>query len=111
MPQNPYEAPPRRRWFRFSLRTLFVLIVVASIPLARAAYSLSWIRQRAIVLQQRETVFIADWGEDYPPAPSGLWGFEVQGISKLSRLRGASPVIAEVRRLFPEAEVTEYDDP
>ena len=33
MPLNFHEAPSFRRWFRFSLRTMLLLIVVASMPL------------------------------------------------------------------------------
>ena len=39
-------TPPRRRWYQFSLRTMFVLVSLLSIPLAWVGYSISWIRQR-----------------------------------------------------------------
>jgi hypothetical protein len=37
---------PRRRWYQFSLRTMFVLVTVACVVLAWVGYSLNWIRQR-----------------------------------------------------------------
>jgi hypothetical protein len=42
------EQPPpnRRRWFRFSLRTLFVLFTLLSIPFCWIGYQLNWIRER-----------------------------------------------------------------
>lgn len=43
----------RRRWFQFSLQTMFVLVMLVSIPLAWVGYSLSWIRQRHEALTSR----------------------------------------------------------
>ena len=40
------DAPTTPRRIRFSLRSLFVLVVIVSIPCAWVAYSLNWIRQR-----------------------------------------------------------------
>ena len=40
------ETKPKRRWFRFSLRTLFVLMMVIGICASWVAYQLNWIRQR-----------------------------------------------------------------
>jgi hypothetical protein len=43
--------PIRRRWYQFSLRTMFVAVTLVAIPLAWVGYSLSWIRQRHEALQ------------------------------------------------------------
>ena len=40
------ETKPQLRWFRFSLRTLFVLVAVISVPLGWFAYQLNWVRER-----------------------------------------------------------------
>jgi hypothetical protein len=45
---NP--AKPRRRWFRFSLRTLFILVTLASLPLGWVGWGLGEVRkERAVV--------------------------------------------------------------
>ena len=99
MPQNPYEAPSRRRWFRFSLRTVLVAVVVISIPLAWVAYSLKWIRTRHVALRDATLV-------SYSPdvrAPSNLALFGERGVY-LIELPHEKPVDChELRRLFPEA--------
>ena len=38
------ETKPKRRWFRFSLRTLFVLVTIIG---KRLGYSFNWIRQKS----------------------------------------------------------------
>jgi len=81
MAQNPYEAPPRRRWFRFSLRTLFVLMLLASISLAWVTYSLNWIRQRAEIIEG-SYFLVSD-----SPAPGFFWVFGEDGKSHLLLFR------------------------
>jgi len=43
-----YETTPpvRRRWFRFSLRTLLVVVLLLAVPLAWMGVQLKWIRDR-----------------------------------------------------------------
>ena len=43
-------SPPRR----FGLRTLFVVVVIVSIPCAWVGYSMNWIRQRREAFVQRD---------------------------------------------------------
>ena len=38
-------AQPRRRWFRFSLRTLFILVTVLSVPLGWVGWELNQVRK------------------------------------------------------------------
>jgi hypothetical protein len=40
------ETKPKRRWFRFSLRMLFVLVTLVGVVAGWVAYQLNWIRQR-----------------------------------------------------------------
>jgi hypothetical protein len=40
------NLPKPRSWFRFSLRTMFVLVTVLCVVLSWSAYQLNWIRQR-----------------------------------------------------------------
>jgi hypothetical protein len=40
------EAKPKRRWFRFSLRTLFVLVTIVGIAAGWVRYQTNWVQQR-----------------------------------------------------------------
>ena len=55
---------PNRRWFRFSLRTLFVVVTVFGIWLG---YELNWIRQRHEMLS-KPYVVVGISGVDGVPA-------------------------------------------
>ena len=41
---------PKRRWLAFRLRTLFVLVAIASVPMAWVGYQLNWGRERRRVV-------------------------------------------------------------
>ena len=43
------EEKPKRRWFRFSLRTLFVLLTIFAFPMA-------WLGWQASIVQQRQAM-------------------------------------------------------
>jgi hypothetical protein len=47
---------PKRRWPRFTLRTLFVVVTVFGVWLG---WQLNWIRQRHVYLARRRELFIA----------------------------------------------------
>ncbi|HZZ26918.1 MAG TPA: hypothetical protein VFE46_02830 [Pirellulales bacterium] len=92
---------------RFSLRTLFVLIALISLPMAWVAYQRNWIRQRH--------VFLA--GEDHLAFGYKFNGEDVAVIPMSLRIFGESPIysinvkkddFAEIKQLFPEAKV--FDD-
>ena len=92
---------PRRRWYQFSLRTMFVLVFVVSVPLAWVGYSLSWIRQRHEALDARLVYDFSDSATT--TAPGGLWLFGEQGVIGIL----CSPENAELaRRLFPESSIS-----
>lgn len=129
MPRKIYETPPRGRWFRFSLRTLFVMMVLTSIPLAWVSYSLNWIRERREFLSHTGVVGLVDGPavlyisptmshalarQSVPAsvpvfersAPAGLWLFGEVGICELSCDVAAFPQAAEKAKvLFPEANI------
>ena len=78
---------PNRRWFRFSLRMLFVVLALVSLPLCWIAYDLHWIRQRhdALTWFEQRACGPVGWQESGPsntlygnnePAP---WGIRILG--------------------------------
>ena len=104
-------APPPRR-FRFGLRTLFVVVVIASIPCAWVGYSLNWIRQRHEVLDNEWPEFNRHWRRYLAigfneRAPGGLWLFGERGVEALAiGLRpGEEYIEVRVRLLFPESKL------
>ncbi len=107
---------PKRRWPRFSLRTLFVVVTVAGVAVGWLVYHLDWIRQRHKALEWLE-VSKASW---YAPC---VTGGRFQSSAPLSiRLFGERAVVGigmdreefagrvpygpkELESLFPEARV------
>jgi hypothetical protein len=97
-----------RRWYQFGLRTMFVLTVVVSIPLAWVGYSLNWIRQRREWRKENPHSCYegsAPSGYNSPPpiaAPNGLSLFGEKGVQYVwCEHRDAELA----KRLFPEAEI------
>jgi hypothetical protein len=99
----------KRPWYQFSLRTMFVLVFVVSIPLAWVGYSLDWIKQRheaiASHLVYQPYMFSLKYlYQDRPMAPGWLWIFGEEGYDDL--WSDASPNdINRAARLFPEATI------
>jgi hypothetical protein len=90
--------PPKtkRRWYQFSLRTMFVLVVVVSIPMAWVGFQFNWIRQRRQWLRGHAHTTV-----DPPtPIPASLAIFGETGVQSTWYFPGEE---AEARRLFPEA--------
>jgi hypothetical protein len=118
---------PKRRWFQFSLATLFVAVTVFSCWLA---YQLNWIRERHQLLAHQTQVFQAA-GEDFSArevdsaslkklysthsvrAPWPLWLFGEEGTVRVNVVRlddHPGPFYSdhyeeyrEAQRCFPEA--------
>ena len=105
------DEKPRRRWFAFRLRTLFVLVAVASIPLSWVGYSLNWVRDRKRALA--ETPMFPSGGcmtlgWRTTTAPGWLWLMGETGRDRIETL-GAQPAQVErLKRLFPEAQVVNF---
>ena len=98
----------RRRWFRFSLRTLFVVVTVLAIFLGCVAYQLTWIQQRRAFADSSclNGAYLTFEPDQNPPAPFPLGLFGERGALDVYLERDASQSeIATARRLFPEARV------
>src|SRR5258708_10246160 len=94
---------PKRRWFRFSLRTMFVVVTLFGCWLA---YSLNWIRQRHDFIADETSVrehhpthdtwsaTIVGRGKNPPApwAPSMLWAFGEDGYTVVCVLAEAEDV-------------------
>jgi hypothetical protein len=92
---------------RYSLRTLLILMAVASILLAWIGHSLRWIEQRKDWRDNPAHVgfyCMSEYpGSDNPPAaPGWLWVFGEEGVGTIWCLPAQ---LEAVRRIFPEADI------
>ncbi len=109
---------PNRRWFRFRLRTLFVVVTAGGCWLG---YELDWIRQRRAVLARHNSESVPLKGPKGFRAPGLLWLFGEQPRAVVPIHFSANsqrPLTDEERnelqriaRLFPEAEVEAWAGP
>jgi hypothetical protein len=96
-----------RRWYQFGLRSLFMAMTLAAVPLGWIAYSLNWIHQRRAVFDQLQ-VRAMSLRDESTEAPAGLWLFGESGVQEIW-CRNLTPRDVElVERLFPEAEIVEF---
>ena len=109
----------RRRWFRFSLRSMFVVVTVLAVIAAFVAYNLNWIRQRhEMTFAGRITspgYFVV--GSDEGNAPGMLWVFGERGYDRMRVAFRDYPdeenltpeqrlKLKRIRELYPEADIT-----
>ena len=100
-------AAPRRRWFRFSLRTLLVMVTVFG---AWFGVQVKWIRDRHEWLKNHPQVII--WADnrggpnELVPAPWSLRILGEPGIRKLyPGYRASRADFEQAKALFPEAQL------
>jgi len=97
-------VPRQRRWYQFSLRTLFVVITLFGIWLG---WQLYWFKTRHDWLEEKN--YLAAFpgtGLRKVPHPHLLIAlFHQEAISQILLRNASEAEIAKVRRLFPEAEV------
>ena len=102
---------PNRRWPRYTLRTLFVVVLIAGI----AAYQFHWIAQRDECLKLFERTgcgpaSLTPGDAPWPIRIFGAYGYSLIGVAKNSDEQWTAAdraVLEQVRRLFPEAQVYE----
>jgi hypothetical protein len=108
----------RRRWFQFSLSTLFVLVTVLAVFLAWLAYNLNWIAQRKEGLKwlsmHRVTGTMSYTSEPRPDLP---WSLKVLGQSpirlhcisahpeELDDLPAFRASVAAIAKVLPERHI------
>ena len=110
-----------RRWFRFSLRTLFVLVALVALLAGWVSRSLNWIRDKRDFVREGDDMnaMIYTQPGQSVVAPSLLWVFGEEGAQFVVLFSEDDSDAQEARRLFPEAEVAkpawrwgvDYDQP
>jgi hypothetical protein len=91
-----------RCWFRFSLRTLFVLVTLIAVWLG---WSLNWIRQRHAFLRDRRAFVFGIDPDAVTPAPRFLWLFGEDGAEYVKLTSEDQSAYVRAKELFPEAIV------
>jgi hypothetical protein len=117
--------PPSPRSYRFSLRSILVLVLMMAIPCAWFSFARNWIRQRRAALGPDRIVDVYDrthfqappnvpgqlWLslEKSPPrAGGGLWILGEGGIEVLIVRAGFEAEAPAIARLFPESRVYKW---
>jgi hypothetical protein len=106
-------AAPPRRWYRWSLRTMFVVVTVIGCWLG---YYLNWVRQRHELIRQiddRPPIFNRVQGMG--PAGTFPWSLWLLGEKprefiefELASKDDYPRALSETQRLFPEAWIQAY---
>ena len=96
------ETKPKRRWFRFSLRTMFVLVTIAGIC-SWVVRQMIWIHHRHSFLEQSDILYFVDL-PGVSPIP-GPWSLRPFGETSPSGLRVPPAKLDRARALFPEAQI------
>ena len=95
---------------RFSLRTLFVLVAIAAVPMGWVAYQLNWIRQRHEFIRQTDFHPSAStalglwqsWQSEGAPSYPPPWSLRVFGEQEQRILFFRQSQEERARDLFPE---------
>jgi hypothetical protein len=101
---------PKRRWFRFSLRTLFLAFGTVCIALGWVMWNLNWIRARREMAEAEQGRPFWTWPAPKGKAPSTLWIFGETGWQNLTIYYETEEEAAlnrdRAKALFPEAAVS-----
>jgi hypothetical protein len=104
---------PRRRWFAYSLRTLFAAVTLFTLSSGWILHSLRWIQEREEGPRQPYTITFTD----QRLAPGVIWLFGAVGYGRIFLNFPGDPqenqltkeqraIVAQVKRTYPEATVT-----
>jgi hypothetical protein len=104
--------PDRRRWLRFSLRTMFVAVTVTAIVVGWLTRELAFVRQRAAFARSEDIVSVA-WMRKLPPNTQAAFHFSIpcwrrwlgDDAAAFVNLRDGCDG-NEAHLLFPEANIT-----
>jgi hypothetical protein len=91
---------------QFRLWTLFVVVALASVPMAWVAYQLNWIRQRHEFYSHYQISHMFHDGMRLEPLKSP-WSLRLFGESPRGDIDVLKEFMPEAKRLFPEASVHE----
>jgi hypothetical protein len=115
---KPMTLAPQRRFFRFSLRALFVTVSIAAILTAWAVSNYRWARQRRAFLSvsgrvngHERTVQSYYCEFDRPFIKWLLFGERRVTFMNLYPGSFDDAYLVQVRNLFPEAEIISSSDP
>jgi hypothetical protein len=102
------ETKPKRRWFRFSLRTVFVLVARVGVAAGWVACQLNWI-------QQRHEFFKCDGvSYSYPGAGAKTlvpWSLRLFGEPAYAQITTFPAEMKMAQSLFPEAMILKGPHP
>ena len=109
------KRPTRRRWYRFSLRTLFVVVTVVCVWLG---YSANWIRQRRNFLREEAIsvstepapILIENWKSEEPATPFILRPFGEEAVFAIRVPMHEQETFRLAHELFPEAYIFGWDE-
>ena len=100
MEENP---KPHRRWYRFSLRTMLVLVTLVCLLCGYLGWAMNWIRQRQVFLKTQGIVGSSYFGA-FKDAPFAIRLLGEKGCKSIWVIPGQEE---KGRELFPEAEIQE----
>ena len=107
-------ATPERRWFRFSLRTLFVVVTLFGLLGAWIRSQQKWISDREAALKSADpNYWTPEFNINPTPAPITLRPFGARGISGILIIdMERQPLLKEkLEELFPKAKIVKSNVP
>jgi len=93
-------TPPRRRWFRYGLRTFFVVLTIFGVWLG---VQVKWIRDRHERMNRSRPAF------NIPSNHAAPWSLRILGEKGVSFIYVSpdtnTPEARKLKQLFPEAQL------
>jgi hypothetical protein len=102
------ETKSKRRWFRFSLRTLFVVTTIIGVCAGWVLYQLNWIRQRHDFTARYSWIGWA-WRPDVEP-PDAPLSLRLFGETRMTAIRTPESLAEHAHELFPESVICAFPD-